>query len=99
MTKFSTLKTQFTDGETLKAALQNLGFTFKTKAYVRGHRWQKAQADIVVVLKGKYDLGFYKGSDESFILIIDLWGVSQEYKITELIYSIMQEYRAISEKN
>jgi hypothetical protein len=99
MTQFSTLKTQFTDGEILKTALRELGFTLKTDADVRGYKRQKVRADIVVVLEGKYDLGFYKDSDKTFILVTNLWGVSQDYKLTDLIYSIMQKYESISDQS
>ncbi|GAB4203981.1 MAG: hypothetical protein Fur006_58750 [Coleofasciculaceae cyanobacterium] len=89
---FSRLPTQITDAEILKSALQQLGFTVKTNADVRGYRGQRVTADVVAILEGEYDLGWSRNSDGKFDLIGDLSGVSVSYNQTELTQSIMQQY-------
>jgi hypothetical protein len=95
MTHFSTLRTEITDREIIKAALKDLGFTFKVDADVRGYHGQRVRADIVVVLEGEFDLGFSQDPDGSIVLIADLWGVAQKHNKTGLISSIYQKCMAL----
>jgi hypothetical protein len=89
---FSLFRTKITDAEILTTSLQQLGFTVKTNADVRGYRGQRATADIVAILEGNYDLGWSHNPDGSFDMIGDLGGVSEWHDSTELIKSIMQQY-------
>jgi hypothetical protein len=89
---FSLFRTKLTDAEILKTSLQQLGFTVKTNADVRGYMGQRVRADIVAILEGDYDLGWIRNPDDSFDFICDLGGVSDSYDQTELILSIMQQY-------
>ena len=89
---FSSFRTKLTDAEILKTSLQQLGFTVKTNADVRGYMGQRVRADIVAILEGDYDLGWIRNPDDSFDCICDLGGVSNSYDQTELIQSIMQQY-------
>jgi hypothetical protein len=89
---FSSFRTKLTDAEILKTSLQQLGFTVKTNADVRGYMGQRVRADIVAILEGDYDLGWIRNPDDSIDFICDLGGVSDSYDQTELIQSIMQQY-------
>lgn len=89
---FSILRTKITDAEILKTSLQQIGFTVKTNADVRGYRGQRVTADVVAILEGEYDLGWSRNPDGKFDPIGDLRGVSVSYNQTELIESMMQQY-------
>lgn len=90
---FSLFRTKITNAEILKTSLQQLGFTVKTNADVRGYRGQRVPADIVAILEGDYDLGWIRNPDGSLDFIVDLGGVSEWYDHpTELIQSILQQY-------
>mgnify|MGYP005838875589 CR=1 FL=1 len=89
---FSRIRTRLTDAEILKTSLQELGFTVRTNADVRGYGGQRVPADVVVILKGKYDLGWGRNPDGRFDLICDVGGVSELYNQSELINSIIRRY-------
>ncbi|HEY9831074.1 MAG TPA: DUF1257 domain-containing protein [Stenomitos sp.] len=90
---FSLFRTKITNAEILKTSLQQLGFTVKTNADVRGYMSQRVRADIVAILEGDYDLGWIRNLDGSLDFIVDLGGVSEWYDHpTELIQSILQQY-------
>ncbi|MBD2592834.1 DUF1257 domain-containing protein [Nostoc spongiaeforme FACHB-130] len=91
---FSTLRTKITDSEILKQSLHELGIKVQTDAYVRGGNGQRVSADIVAVLEGQYDIGWSQNSDGSLDLIADIFSISQEQNIRELINKINQQYAA-----
>lgn len=92
MSHFNTLRSKLTDAELLKTSLRDLGINVKTNAEVRGTGCQRAQADIVAVLEGGYDLGWSYNANGSLSLIADLWGVSRKHNMAELLSSINQRY-------
>jgi hypothetical protein len=91
---FSTLRSKITDGELLRATLQDLNIPFKIDADVRGSNGQRYRADIVAVLIGEYDMGYSRNSNGSYDLIADLWGIAQIYDQTTLINCIYLVYQA-----
>lgn len=91
---FSTLRTKITDSEILKQSLHELGIQVQTDAYVRGGNGLRVSADIVAVLEGQYDIGWSQNSDGSLDLIADIFSISQEQNIRELINKINQKYAA-----
>lgn len=92
MSHFSTLRSKLTDVELLKASLRDLGLVVQTNAKVRGIGRQRAQADIVAVLEGDCDLGWFRNAEGSLDLVTDLWGVAKKHNMAELISSINQKY-------
>lgn len=92
MSHFSTLRSKLTDAEMLKAALRDLGMTFKTNANVRGLCNESVPADIVLVLDGDCDLGWSRSADGSFAIVADLWGLAKHYNLEKLLGSINQKY-------
>ncbi|HEY9661208.1 MAG TPA: DUF1257 domain-containing protein [Allocoleopsis sp.] len=92
MSHFNTLRSKLTNAEILKEALCDLGLIVKTDAEVRGMGYQRAQADIVAVLAGDYDIGWSRNPDGSFDLIADLWGVAQKHNLADLMSSVNQKY-------
>ncbi|MBD2088925.1 DUF1257 domain-containing protein [Microcoleus sp. FACHB-1515] len=92
MSHFSTLRSKLTDAEMLKAALRDLGMTFKTDANVRGLCDESVPADIVLVLDGDCDLGWSRSADGSFAIVADLWGVAKHHNLEQLLGAINQKY-------
>lgn len=92
MSHFSTLRSKLTDAELLKSSLADLGLVASTNTDVRGACGQKVRADIVVALKGDYDLGWVRNPQGSFDLIADLWGVAKSHNLANLMNSINQKY-------
>ncbi len=92
MSHFSSLRTKLTDAEILKASLRELGIYVKTDANVRGFSCQRVRAEIVAVLDGEYDIGWYRNAHGSFDMIADLQGVAKNHNQAELINSLNQKY-------
>ena len=93
---FSILRTQFTDLETLKNSLEELGFVVKTNTYVRGYGDQRMHAEIVALLEGDYDLGWKYNIGDSLDLICDVGGMSELYNVNTLIKSITEQYTRLN---
>lgn len=92
MSHFNTLHSKLTDVEILKVSLRDLGIVVQTNAEVRGVGRQRAQADVVAVLEGDCDLGWFRSAEGSLDLVADLWGVSRKHNMAELISTINQKY-------
>ena len=90
MSHFTTVKTQIKRKETLKAALNKLGYdTVIENGMIRGYQGNRQQADIVVQGIGGYDVGFVR-EGEQYTIVADFWGLSQkERRLTE---KIAQQY-------
>jgi hypothetical protein len=84
-------KIKESDAEILKASIHDLGITFKTNADVRGSGGMRVYADIVVVLEGKFDIGWVLNKDGYFDLVADWWGVAKKHNHNTLINSIHQK--------
>ncbi|MDX2232522.1 MAG: DUF1257 domain-containing protein [Leptolyngbyaceae cyanobacterium bins.349] len=80
-----------TDPELIVAALMELNFPYQLNSHVRGFNGAMAQADIVVILEGNYDIGFV-ANPEGYNTVADLYGVSLRHNQTELIRSIYDTY-------
>jgi hypothetical protein len=93
--RYSTLRTMMDNAEILKTALHNLGLSVKTNAEVRANTPKWVRADIVAVLEGNCDLGWFRNQDGTFDLIADLACVAKKHNQTELINSINQKYGAM----
>jgi hypothetical protein len=108
MSHFTRVRTQLRNIETVKRALEDLGYNV-TEGPVRGYGSQRADADLVVHMDGQYDLGFRKDG-ESVVMVADFWGlkinreqflaqVSQKYAhLTVLDQAQAQGWQAVSEE-
>ena len=72
MSHFTRVKTQLKDIEMVKRTLEDLGHTVASGT-VRGYGSQKTQADIVVRLDDRYDVGF-RQEGGTVNMVADLWG-------------------------
>ncbi|MBD3887118.1 DUF1257 domain-containing protein [Phormidium tenue FACHB-886] len=91
MSHFSTLRSKLTDVEILKTSLRDLGIVVQTNAKVRGLGRQQTQADVIAVLEGGCDLGWFRNAEGSLDLVADVWGVSRKHNMAELISAINQK--------
>jgi hypothetical protein len=72
MSHFTRVKTQLTDIQTVKRALEELGHTVKSGP-VHGYRGQETQADLVVRLDDRVDVGF-RQDGKAVSMVGDFWG-------------------------
>jgi hypothetical protein len=108
MSHFTRIRTQLRDIETLRHALEDMGYQVE-EGEVRGFMHQRAQADIVVRMDGDYDIGFQKVGD-TITLVADFWGlridreaflqqVTQRYAyITVLDQSQAQGFQVVTQE-
>jgi hypothetical protein len=73
MSHFTRVRTQLRNIETVKQALEDLGYAV-TEGPVRGYQGQLENADLVVNTGSSYDLGFRK-EGENVVMVADFWGL------------------------
>jgi hypothetical protein len=73
MSHFTRVRTQLRNIETVKHALEDLGYNV-TEGKVRGHQGQLEHADLVINTGSSYDIGFRKDGD-AVIMVADFWGL------------------------
>ncbi len=75
MSHFTRVRTQLRNTETVKQALEDLGFTVRPDtSTVRGYNGQEVRADLVVDTGSSFDLGFVREGD-NLTLVADFWGL------------------------
>lgn len=72
MSHFTRVKTQLTDIQMVKRALEDLGHTV-TSGAVHGYSAQEAKADLVVRLGDRVDVGF-RQDGKTVSMVGDFWG-------------------------
>lgn len=94
MSHFTRVRTKITDREKLKHALADLKYQFKEDAVVRGYQGAKLKAEVVVKLSGEYDIGFERGSDGTYQVVADWWGVHKDNGLQEntFVQPVSQRY-------
>ena len=95
MSHFTTIKTKCTDQDLLVKSIQQIGYVAKIgKFNCRGYQGNKTTVDILISLKGGYDIGFvYK--DNNYEMVADWWGIN-EIDETEFVQSLNQQYSIFS---
>jgi len=73
MSHFTRVRTQLRNTDTVKQALENLGYPV-TEGKVRGYQGNLEQADLVVNVGTSYDVGFRK-EGENVVMVADFWGL------------------------
>ena len=73
MSHFTRVRTQLRNIDTVKQALESLGYTV-AEGKIRGYQGQLEHADLVVNAGGNYDIGFRK-EDENVVMVADFWGL------------------------
>lgn len=73
MSHFTRVRTQLRNIDTVKQALENLGYAV-AEGKVRGYQGNLEQADLVVNVGSSYDIGFRK-EGENVVMVADFWGL------------------------
>jgi len=96
MSHFTTVKTKFTDQNTLVDSLKELGYNqLKVGRFqCRGYQGNRTTVDILIQLQGGYDIGFVN-KNNSFEMIADWWGI-KSINQNELTQKLNQKYSILS---
>jgi hypothetical protein len=92
MPQFSWLRTHISDRDCLIAALEQLGMRVVFNADVRGLEGGRTPCEIVGVRQGACDIGFRMGDTGCYDIVADLYGLSLEGKVSNIIKNILQTY-------
>ncbi len=87
MSHFTTIKTQITDVEALRSAVNELGLQLLPNTEARGYISNKTKGDYVIRLKGPYDIAVNQQPDGTFGLTTDWWDghVEKESAATSVV--------------
>ena len=77
MSHFTTIETQIRDVSALRAACSELGLTIESNAQARGYSLNRIKGDLVIRLKGPYDIAVNRHEDGTFRLTRDWWDDAQ----------------------
>ncbi len=92
MSHFATVRTQIRDAAALRAACAELGLTLNENAVARGYGTNKVNGDLVIRLKGPYDIAVIKQDDGNYGLTTDWWGGHVEREVGKDYGRLLQLY-------
>lgn len=92
MSHFLQVKTQINDLGALHDAADELGLGFQEHTAVRGYYGTGDQCDVVLKLKGPYDVGFNKQEDGTYQMVCDWWSGHVEKEIGKNGGKLLQSY-------
>ena len=92
MSHFTTITTVIKDIEALRSACNEMGLSLIENAEARGYYENKIKGEIVVRLKGPYDIALNKQPDGSFGLTADLWNGHVEQEVGPGYGKLLQLY-------
>ncbi len=92
MSHFSNIKTQIRNLDSLKAALTDLGFDWKSGPRpVRGYQGQTRKAEVVVEQNNDYDIGFsWNGQEYEMVADLQYW--QQDLSVEGFLKRVTQNY-------
>jgi len=88
MSHFTRVRTQLRNIDTVKQALEALGYTV-ADGKIRGYQGQLENADLVVNTGSTYDIGFRK-EGEAIVMVADFWGLRMNRD--QFLKQISQKY-------
>ncbi len=92
MSHFTTIETQIRDISALRAACTELGFTVEAKASARGYSSNTIKGDLVIRLKGPYDIAVNQQPDGTFGLTCDWYSGHVEQEVGANYGRLIQLY-------
>jgi hypothetical protein len=92
MSHFATVQTQIRDAAALRAACSELGLALEENAVARGYGANKVKGDLVIRLKGPYDIAVIKQDDGNYGLTTDWWGGHVEREVGKDYGRLLQLY-------
>jgi hypothetical protein len=97
MSHFSRVKTRIKNREILIQCLQEMGYTVQVGGSLKGYQQEKS-VDLAIQLEKGYGVGFSLGSDGSYDIVADWWGIKDNMKnrlvrgLEARVCQIQQEY-------
>jgi len=92
MSHFTTIQTQIKDLEALKSACAEMGLTVLENAKARGYYEANTNGDLVIKLKGPYDIAVQKQPNNTYGLTADLWNGHVEQEVGPGYGKLLQLY-------
>ena len=92
MSHFTTIQTQIRDVSALRVACEELGLQVLTKTHARGYGSNRLKRDLVIKLKGPYDIAVNQQPDGSCGLTCDWWGGHVEKEVGKNYGRLLQLY-------
>ncbi len=92
MSHFTTIQTQIRDVSALRAACRELDLTVDPNATARGYGSNKLKGELVIRLKGPYDIAINQQPDGNFGLTTDRWAGHVEKEVGTNYGRLLQCY-------
>jgi hypothetical protein len=92
MSHFATVETQIRDAAALKGACAELGLEVLENAVARGYGRNSVKGDLVIRLKGPYDIALNRQQDGNYGLTTDWWGGHVEAEVGKDYGRLLQLY-------
>jgi hypothetical protein len=92
MSHFTTITTQVKDTAALRAACQELGLSLLSNTTARGYYNNQTNGELVIRLRGPYDIALNRQQDGSFGLTADLWAGNVEAEVGKGYGRLLQLY-------
>lgn len=92
MSHFTSIQTQIRDVAALRAACQEMGLAVEAHAHARGYSANKIQGDLVIRLKGPYDIAVNHQQDGTFGLTCDWYAGHVEREVGAGYGRLLQLY-------
>jgi hypothetical protein len=89
---FTTIQTQIRDAAALESACRELGVELIENGEARGYGSNRRKGDLVIKLKGPYDIAGTRNADGSYELITDWWGKHVEREVGRGYGKLLQLY-------
>ena len=92
MSHFTTIETQIRDISALQAACHELGLTVLESTMARGYSSNNIKGDLVIRLRGPYDVALNRQPDGSYGLTTDWWAGHVERELGAGYGKLLQLY-------
>jgi hypothetical protein len=92
MSHFTTIQTQVRDIELLREACAELGLELCENAQARGYSGNRLPGEVVIRLKGPYDIALNLQADGSFGMTADWWNGHVEREVGANYGRLLQLY-------
>ena len=92
MSHFTTIQTQIRDVAALRAACQEMGLAVEAKAHARGYSSNRIPGDLVIRLKGPYDIAVNQQPDGTFGMTCDWYQGHVEKEVGQNYSRLIQLY-------
>ncbi|MCE9616544.1 MAG: DUF1257 domain-containing protein [Lentisphaerae bacterium] len=92
MSHFTTIETQIRDVQALKSACAEMSLVVEGKVVARGYGSNTHKGDLVIRLKGPYDIALNKQQDGTYGLTCDWWDGHVEREVGKNYGRLLQLY-------